>query len=317
MGPKPVWIEPDPKKEKYRVQVPNVRSWAVGISRPLVEIVDVTDLEETVLDPKQTPPEVKVKPVVGGEAEAVLTLDEFRREYPLSRSKLMLARDLYSDIERLGWRPGCHWSTFEESLELVSRYVDERVRPKGSSVKLDIGIYQWMQQARNFLETAIQNAPADAETVPLFDKPPILRSGDVPEFKWTGVLAKGKKTHWTNAPCHTDLEAGFADFLDAAKDVDRYLKNERFGFSVTYYENNRARQYFPDFIVVAAEGASAVNWIIETKGEIRPNTMLKKEAADLWCERMSRAGQKSGDTFSFVSRFLRRLKSRGLKPSPS
>ena len=30
-GNKPIWIEPAPKKEKYRVRVPNVRSWAVGV----------------------------------------------------------------------------------------------------------------------------------------------------------------------------------------------------------------------------------------------------------------------------------------------
>ena len=29
-------------------------------------------------------------------------------------------------------------------------------------------------------------------------------------------------------------------------------------------------------------------WLAETKGEIRPNTALKSEAARLWCEKMSR-----------------------------
>jgi len=31
-----------------------------------------------------------------------------------------------------------------------------------------------------------------------------------------------------------------------------------------------------------------VTWLSETKGEIRPNTALKAEAATLWCEKMSR-----------------------------
>ena len=84
------------------------------------------------------------------------------------------------------------------------------------------------------------------------------------------------------------LRRQFADFLDRAKDVVRYFKNERFGFSVTYYESNRPRQYFPDFIVFARDhDGRDVTWIAETKGEIRPNTALKSEAARLWCERMS------------------------------
>ena len=89
-------------------------------------------------------------------------------------------------------------------------------------------------------------------------------------------------------PCHTDLEKRFADFLDGAKDVVRYFKNERLGFSVTYYESNRPRQYYPDFIVAARDAdGREVMWLAETKGEIRPNTALKSEAARLWCEKMS------------------------------
>jgi hypothetical protein len=84
------------------------------------------------------------------------------------------------------------------------------------------------------------------------------------------------------------LEKRFADFLDRADDVIRYFKNERFGFSVTYFENNRPRQYYPDFIVVtSAKGGGEVSWIAETKGKIRPNTPLKSQAAAQWCEKMS------------------------------
>jgi len=58
---------------------------------------------------------------------------------------------------------------------------------------------------------------------------------------------------------------------------------------VTYYESNRPRQYYPDFIIVAREvDGREVMWLAETKGEIRSNTTLKSEAATLWCEKMSR-----------------------------
>jgi hypothetical protein len=89
-------------------------------------------------------------------------------------------------------------------------------------------------------------------------------------------------------PCHADLERQFANFLDRANDVVRYFKNERYGFSITYYENNRPRQYFPDFIITTGDKESGeIHWIAETKGEIRPNTPLKSNAARQWCEKMS------------------------------
>ena len=73
---KPVWIEPDAKKGKYRVRVPNVRSWAVGVVDTLADVVQVESLPETRINPRETPPDVHVRPVVGGAPEAVMTLDE-------------------------------------------------------------------------------------------------------------------------------------------------------------------------------------------------------------------------------------------------
>jgi SOS-response transcriptional repressor LexA len=124
--------------------------------------------------------------------------------------------------------------------------------------------------------------------VPILGTPERLDSTHLRRFQWSGIVADGKRCHTNKVPCHTDLEKRFADFLDGAKDVVRYFKNERLGFSVTYYESNRPRQYYPDFIMAARDTQDReVMWLAETKGEIRPNTALKSEAARLWCEKMS------------------------------
>src|SRR5262249_13036911 len=94
-GQNPVPIEADPKKEKYAIRVPNVRSWAVGVTKPLREAIDIGSLPEIVITPRETPPEVRVRPVVGGGSEAVMTLEDFRAEYPLLRSKFVFARELF------------------------------------------------------------------------------------------------------------------------------------------------------------------------------------------------------------------------------
>src|SRR5439155_17451385 len=65
-GQKPVPIEADPKKAKYAVRAPNVRSWAVGVTKPLHEAIDVRSLPGLTISPKETPPQVRVRPVVGG-----------------------------------------------------------------------------------------------------------------------------------------------------------------------------------------------------------------------------------------------------------
>lgn len=291
-GQKPVPIEADPKKEKYAVRVPNVRSWAVGVTQPLHEAINISHLPELIITSRDTPYSVRVRPVVGGAPEEVMTLDEFRAEYPLLRSKFIFARELYEatnpgSASELGIGP-----MFEELLDFASDYIDRRVRAEGTSEKRDIGIYYWTRRALNVLETAIREAPIGTAAIPILGTPEYIDSKQYRRRTWTGITAEGKRCHLSRVPCHTQLEASFSNFLDAARDVVKYMKNEFYGFSLTYYENNRPRQYFPDFIVsVRGEDEREVWWLAETKGEIRPNTALKREAAELWCEKMTEAKQ--------------------------
>lgn len=290
-GQTPTPIEPDPKKIRFSVWVPNVRSWTLTTTEPLAQVIDVDGLEGVTVNPRETPTEVRVRPVVGGQPEEIMTLEEFRSEFPLLRSTFTLARELYESTHPSGGEDLEVGPTFEEILEFVTAYVDRRVSAEGTSVKADIGMYYWARRALDIMETAVQGAPAGTTTVPIFGDPAQLESGSIRRFSWTGLIARGRKCHLTRVPCHTDLERAFADFLDGADDVVRYLKNERFGYSVTYYENNRARQYFPDFIVLVRAGDGTDVWhLAETKGEIRTNTELKRQAAELWCERMTRSG---------------------------
>ncbi len=283
---KPVWIEVSEKKAKFRVRVPNVRSWAVSVAKRLGQVLEINKLPATAANPVA---EVTVRPVVGGKPEAVLKLDEFRREWPLLRTAFLMAEELYEATNPGSAADFNYGPTFDELLEVTREYVDTRVTCPKNGDRRDIGIYKWRRDALNILETTIRNSPsAGTVPVPILAKPDWLDTLYMRRFQWTGILAEGKKCHTNKVPCHTDLEKNFADFLDSAKDVLRYIKNERFSFSVTYYENNRPRQFYPDFIVTVREkDGSEIMWLVETKGEMRPNVTLKNEAADLWCQKMS------------------------------
>lgn len=318
-GQKPIWIEPDPKKVKNQVRVPNVRSWAVGVTASLADIVKVDKLPQVLLNPKETPPDVLVRPVVGGRPEAVMTLNDFRSEWPLLKTSFLVAEELFQATNPgsavdLGIGP-----TFDELLEVSQRYLGTRVTPLASDgVKADprdIGMYYWRRQALDVLETAIRGAGvAGVSPIPILGNPEWLDTTLLRRFQWTGIVADGKRCHTNKVPCHTDLEKQFADFLDVAKDVVRYFKNERFGFSITYYEGNRPRQYFPDYVVIV-KGPSGVEetWLAETKGEIRTNTALKSEAASLWCDKMSRTAYGSWRYLFVPQRKLESALARGVR----
>ncbi len=283
---KPVWIEVDEKKIKNRIAVPNVRSWAVSVSRPLTQVLEISKLSTTIANPVA---QVNVRPVVGGKPEAVMNLTDFREEWPVLRTAFLMAEELYEATNpgtaaELGFGP-----TFDELLDVTRQYVDTRVTCPADGDRRDIGIYNWRRQALNVLENAIRSSPeVGTAHIPILGMPEWLDTLCMHRFQWAGIIADGKKAHTNRIPCHTDLEKKFVDFLDVAKDVVRYLKNERFGFSVTYYENNRPRQFFPDFIIAVRnqEGPESM-WLAETKGEMRTNVPLKNAAAKYWCDKMS------------------------------
>ena len=271
------------------MRVPNVRSWAVGVTQPLADLIEVHGLPQIEIDPKQTPPDVSVKPVVGGRPEEVMTLDQFRVEWPVLRTAFQVAQDLHDAANPGGAGELRVGPTFEELLDVAQRYLDGRTRTLDGADPRDVGVYFWRRQVVDVLETAIRGT-GDGRTaaVPMLGNPEWLDTARLRRFRWTGLVATGRKCHTNKAPCHTDLEKQFADFLDRSKDVVRWFKNERLGFSVTYYEGNRPRQYHPDFLVISREAdGRKVLWVIETKGEIRSNTKLKSQAAELWCQRMS------------------------------
>ena len=171
-----MWIEPDPKKERYRIRVPNVRSWAVGVTESLADLIRVEDLPQIRINPKETPPDVHVRPVVGDAPEAVMTLEQVRREWPVLRTAFLMAEGLYQETNPgsagdLGIGP-----TFDALLDVCRRFLASRVvamEVDGSKSDVrDIGIYYWRRQALDALDTALRGAgAAGVEAVPILRNP--------------------------------------------------------------------------------------------------------------------------------------------------
>ena len=287
-GHRPVWIQSDAERSRYKIVVPNVRSWALGATQPLADAVNVSSLPRTVIDLAGTPPEVQVRPVLGSEMESIETYDEFRAEYPLMKSAFRIATELHDRTSPTEGNELPVGPVFDELIDVVLRYLDTGLEAIHPSDVRDVGIPFWRGKVLNILETAIRSAAQNGiHGIPILGDPEWLDTSSLRRFQWTGVIYPGKKTHTNLVACHNDFEQSFVKFLDDAEDVNSYVKNERLGFSLTYYEGSRPRQYYPDFILVQKENSQTVNWLVETKGEIRPNTMVKSEAAELWCKKMS------------------------------
>jgi len=286
---KPLLIEVVAEKEQYRIRVPNVHSWVVTGGEGDIGSVSIASLPPLVIDPAVAPPQVEITPVVGSSQTSDFNLDTYRQQYPLSRTLLDLSRWLHNQLSGADELPS--GPTFEEMLTFVQGYVTERVTVVGDAALADIGIEYWLKQARDRLLIGLQGAAVGINYQPLNIERAWLDSANIKPFPWTATTTEGLKTHTSLVPCHTADERLLAEFLDRASDVKCYLKNERFGFAVSYYQGGRVRLYFPDYVVVVEGAAGEENWLLELKGEYNENAKLKQQAAELWCERMNSSGQ--------------------------
>jgi len=82
-------------------------------------------------------------------------------------------------------------------------------------------------------------------------------------------------------PVDNDLEGRFCIFLEYAKDVKKYIKNDiNLNFYIEYVNNNKGISYYlPDFIVETNNGF----FIVETKGAETTDVELKDKRAIEWC----------------------------------
>lgn len=286
------FIEPDPGKARFAVRVPNIQSWAAHRIGSAVEDIDVDQLDKVTIDPTKVPERIGLNDILGAGLSGETSLDVFRRDRPVRWTVMSMAASITRALESP--IPGTEVTTgplFEEVLTVVERYVQRRVDPGARPID-DLGVPYYRNQAQNILMNAIQEAVEGGEssssaTVAILSKPPYYDSGDIKRFTWTADVSEGKRCHLNLVPCHGGLEKEFAEWLDGVPDVLRYVKNERMGFSIPYYDSGRVRHYYPDFIVVTTDVAGDRYWVCEPKGVADATAYLKAQAARDWCEKVS------------------------------
>ena len=109
-------------------------------------------------------------------------------------------------------------------------------------------------------------------------------------FVWRRQRIRCQKTIFNECAIFNNLERRFAEFLDAAPDIVRFvaLAESFTRFKVDYLSDTGAiRFYYPDFLAVQKDEGKEINWILETKGREDDNVTLKDEAVQMWCEKIS------------------------------
>ena len=104
------------------------------------------------------------------------------------------------------------------------------------------------------------------------------------------------KTIFNYVATYNDYERSFAEFLDGLEDVVRFASlgttesESGVAFKIDYLKPSGAIGfYYPDFVVVQTTGTGEIHWIVETKGRVWEDTLVKDAAMKHWCAQVTKA----------------------------
>ena len=116
-----------------------------------------------------------------------------------------------------------------------------------------------------------------------------LRSTRYVEFATGRDLWPGTRSHLNAMVADTKKwEQSAAYCLDTHDQVRAWVKNDHLGFIVPYRKDGTKRSYLPDFIVELVSGEKLV---VELKGQVIDDALVKAAAAKRWCEAVNRDGR--------------------------
>lgn len=288
-----------PEKRKLQIRFPRVEGYQQAIRNKVM--VDWNSVPVMTLDPMKIPPEAQVKAglqinqgrpsLLGpGKLEKV-DLNPYRSGRRIQELEFELARDLtrsYVD------QPGCEIPAhvlFPQVLQLVGRYLKEKVRPVKPALLLDVFLSPYYGWAIERLTAAIR---------------PDTSAGEIPEVPRyetrRGPGSTGEVDFWTSRDVREVInshlnyvvadtkawEQQAAYIIDTHPAVDAFVKNSGLGFSIPYIDNGEAHDYIPDFIL-RLKGAPEAHLILETKGH-DDLAQVKVEAAQRWVRAVNAEG---------------------------
>jgi type III restriction enzyme len=294
-----------PAKAEYEITFPRVERYTQRLAaRVTVKWDEVASLE---IDPAKIPPEVEMamnlpnnqgRPSVltpGRVQEA--TLEPYRRGRRLQELVFAMARDLTRDMVQGGDVAVPAGVLFPQLVQIVTRYVDDRVFVVPPSDRLDLFLSPYYGWTIERLRHAIRpdGAAGEGPELPVYERG-ARRVGSTSQIDaWTSKpVLEVVKSHVNLMVAHTNSwEQQVAQKLDRLAGVRAFVKNEFLEFAIPYVDNGQDHDYYPDFLVRLAD-APRFTLVLELKGRPDPLEQIKTAAAKRWVASVNAEGSFGG-----------------------
>jgi type III restriction enzyme len=295
-------------RAKYAIRFPVVERYSQVIRSRLT--VDWDSIPTVSIDPMKLPDKVMLRGLAqttGGKIanlapglETELTNEPWRMSERLQTRHFGIAHSLCKRIEE-------HCSIplpqlFPQVLEIVRRYVEEKVQVFGECQKDDVFVSDYYRIMWETLSESIKGDTSAGESpeVPVYDGYRPVRSTHDVLFGSSKDLRECVKTHINYVVNDTKFwEQHAAVRIDTHPGVLAFVKNDHLGFEVPYLFRGERRTYLPDFILRLAMGdtlddtdqAKHCYLILEVKGQNRDETETKHHAAQRWVKAVNADGR--------------------------
>lgn len=292
-----------PERKHLEITFPRVEGFVFDVRRRIR--VNWDDLPALIVTPAEEPTEVIAKAAVGYRIgrpdrlgpgpEVVQDREAFHRERRLQRTVFEIAAEITQRLKdrRSDWED--RRVLFPQVLEIVWRYVEDRVRfAEEGLAREEIALLKYRQRIVERLTQAIEpdTDAGEAPLLPTIERFRPLGSTSEVLFRTVRPTVGTTKSHISHVALDSPTwEHSVAYRLEQMDDVLAYARNDHMDFTIPYEYQGTRHEYRPDYLVRVKTPHGPLALILEVKGFETEQDRAKEAAARRWVRAVNHHGE--------------------------